>query len=70
MKNWRSDWFLVGALCGGISSVCKTFVNLAFYKSKLANVHFVDSFSSAQKERDPKPYQNGRDTIKDIFALN
>jgi hypothetical protein len=42
LKNWRSDWFLIGALCGGISSVGKTLVNLAFYKSKIANVHFVD----------------------------
>ena len=42
MKNWRSDWFLIGALCGGISSVGKTLVNVAFYKSKFADIHFVD----------------------------
>lgn len=42
MKNWRNDWFLVGALCGGIASICKTIVNLGFYWSKISKIHYVD----------------------------
>lgn len=72
MANWRKDWFVVGALAGGISSILKTLVNIGFYKSKISKLLYVDiaggfilGIRGGKKPR--KPLEKALGTVADTL---